>query len=179
MSGLAFYLYPNPAILSHTAITTIEVYWKLYYNSIKAALPVQKISMARIVYPMVFGYLLHMRAFTPWLAPSILKKIMHFTTNYKWVSNQQWPQPPSDCQFQKIIFFFHFFLQRCKYLHQISPDSVWTEATILSLIQGIKIQMGFISFYLLKTEEWCCVRLHWLCCDFKLPLIFSLCVCLQ
>lgn len=86
LCGLVFYLYPDQAIFSHTAVTIIEIYWTLYYDRIKAFLkwiPLDKIKMLHIVFPIVFGYMCHIRAFTPWLAPAMLKKLMHFSTNYK------------------------------------------------------------------------------------------------
>lgn len=86
LCGLVFYLYPDHAIFSHAAITTIEIYWTLYYEKIKSLLnwiPLDKIKMVHVVFPIVFGYALHIRAFKPWLAPAILKKLMHFSTNYK------------------------------------------------------------------------------------------------
>lgn len=85
-SGLPFYFYPNFAIFSHTAINIIEIYWNLYYDQIKTMfkwIPLDRIPLKNIVFPFVFGYALHIRAFEPWLAPSILKKLMHLTTNYK------------------------------------------------------------------------------------------------
>lgn len=86
MCGLVFYLYPDQSIFSHTAITIIEIYWKLYYDQIKSYvtwIPLDKIKIVHIVFPIVFGYVTHIRAFNPWLAPPILKKLMHLSTNYK------------------------------------------------------------------------------------------------
>lgn len=86
LSGLAFYLYPDRAIFSHTAITIIEIYWTAYYERIKSFLkwiPLDKIKMTHVIFPFAFGYVCHIRAFNPWLAPPMLMKFMHFTTNYK------------------------------------------------------------------------------------------------
>ncbi|XP_055324797.1 uncharacterized protein LOC129579144 [Sitodiplosis mosellana] len=86
LCGLVFYLYPDQSIFSHTAITIIEIYWKLYYEQIKSFvtwIPLDKIKIIHIVFPIVFGYVTHIRAFNPWLAPPILKKLMHLSTNYK------------------------------------------------------------------------------------------------
>lgn len=85
-SGITYYVYPDQAILSHVAINVIEIFWKLNYERIKLLIPFipfDKLSMTQIVFPIVFGYLCHVRAFTPWLAPSMLKKLMHLTTNFK------------------------------------------------------------------------------------------------
>lgn len=87
LCGSAFYLYPDQSIFSHTAITIVEIYWTLYCEQIKSYLkwiPLDKIKMIYIVFPIVFGYVCHVRVFYPWLAPSILKKLMHLTTNYKY-----------------------------------------------------------------------------------------------
>lgn len=86
LCGIAFYLYPDISVFSHTVITIIEIYWTLYYEQIKSYvkwIPLDKINMVQIVFPIVFGYVLHIRAFHPWLAPSILKKLMALTTSYK------------------------------------------------------------------------------------------------
>lgn len=97
LCGSAFYLYPDQAIFSHTAITIVEIYWTLYYEQIKTFLkwiPLDKIKMIYVFFPIAFGYVCHVRVFYPWLAPSILKKLMHLTTNYKYVL------PEMECTFQ-------------------------------------------------------------------------------
>lgn len=86
ISGLTFYLYPNYSLLSHASINIIEIYWNLYYEKVKSFvhwLPWDHIRMKCFVFPFVFGYALHIRAFEPWLAPSMLKKLMHLTTSFK------------------------------------------------------------------------------------------------
>ncbi|XP_031619734.1 uncharacterized protein LOC116338535 [Contarinia nasturtii] len=86
MSGLVFYLYPDQSIFSHTVITIIEIYWTHYYEQIKTFLkwiPLEKINMIHVVFPLVFGYVTHIRTFYPYLAPAIQKKLMHLSTNYK------------------------------------------------------------------------------------------------
>lgn len=87
LCGSAFYLYPDQAIFSHTVITIVEIYWTLYYEKIKSHLkwiPLDRIKMIYIFFPIAFGYVCHVRVFYPWLAPAILKKLMHLTTNYKY-----------------------------------------------------------------------------------------------
>lgn len=86
LCGLAFYLYPDFSVFSHTVITIIEIYWTIYYEQIKSTLkwiPLEKIKMVHVVFPFVFGYVIHLRAFKPWLAPAILKKFINLTTNFK------------------------------------------------------------------------------------------------
>lgn len=101
LCGSAFYLYPDQAIFSHTAITIVEIYWTLYYEQIKSYvkwIPLDKIKMIYVFFPIAFGYVTHVRVFYPWLAPAILKKLMHLTTNYKYVLHDS---------FANSIYKFH------------------------------------------------------------------------
>lgn len=134
LSGLAFYLYPNTSIFGHIVITTIEIFWKLHKDTLKRLLPwlpIDVVSMNIVTFPIVFGIMNHVRAFTPWLAPSMLKKIMSLSTNYKYVI---------------LGYEFHFepndhpvYLQRRRHLHQIPQGTFWTRTTIHTLIKLIKI----------------------------------------
>lgn len=88
LSGLAFYLYPNTSIFGHIAITIVEIFWKLNKPTLRQKcpwLPIDAVSMNIVTFPIAFSIMNHVRAFTPWLAPSMLKKIMSLSTNYKWV----------------------------------------------------------------------------------------------
>lgn len=111
LSGFTFYFYPNLAVFSHATITIVELFWNKYYEQIKSYMkwiPLDKIKMMGIIFPIVFGYVLHIRAFTPWLAPSMLKKLMHLTTNYKYNSifDLKWFENNFD-----ILFFFFFVIK--------------------------------------------------------------------
>lgn len=133
LSGVSFYFYPNIAVLSHAATTIIEIYWIKYYNQMKFIsnwIPLDKIKM--IIFPVVFGYVLHIRAFTPWLAPSMLKKLMHLTTNYKYKSISSLLYFLDICFNSNIYFFFILLLNRDariytryhKYLFGLEPQFI-------------------------------------------------------
>lgn len=121
LSGLSFYFYPNIAVFSHAATTIIEIFWIKNYNQMKFIsnwIPLDKIKM--IIFPIVFGYVLHIRAFTPWLAPSMLKKLMHLTTNYKYVF-------VFFNTFLKTIFqIFPFLFHRFTEMQEFTPDIIST-----------------------------------------------------
>lgn len=88
LSGLAFYFYPDFSIFSHIVITVVELYYKLNKDRIKSFvpwIPLDKINMMHVFFPPLLGYLLHIRSFTPWLAPQMLKKFMHLTTDARYV----------------------------------------------------------------------------------------------
>lgn len=90
VAGGSFYLYSDTQLLCHALVTAIEQFWENYKTlSITSGTPaiaiLSRLPIARIFYPFGFAYLLHVRAFEPWLAPAVLKNLMNLTTNFKWV----------------------------------------------------------------------------------------------
>lgn len=88
-AGIAFYLYPDPQLLAHATATAVQLTWDNYIqqNSDSERPTVinvmNRLELARLFYPLAFAYLLHVRVFYPWLAPSVLQNLMHLTTNFK------------------------------------------------------------------------------------------------
>lgn len=87
LSGSAFYFSPDASIFGHASACVIETLWARYCAS---DLPkpelvelFNRLPIARLFYAFGVGYLFHVRAFYPYLAPSLLKKIMQYVTNHQ------------------------------------------------------------------------------------------------
>lgn len=87
IAGSAFYLSPDVSIFGHASACVVETLWERYYTSnIPKPELVElfnKLPISRLFYAFGVGYLFHVRAFYPYLAPGLLKKIMQFVTNHQ------------------------------------------------------------------------------------------------
>lgn len=87
ISGSTFYLSPDMSIFGHASACVIETLWQRYLSS-DSPKPeivhlINQLPIARLFYAFGVGYLFHIRAFYPYLAPGLLKKIMQFVTNHQ------------------------------------------------------------------------------------------------
>lgn len=89
LAGGFFYFYPQLPFLAYCIACTIEISWQRIrrYKRQKFAI-IQKIDalpLAKISYPILMGFLFHMRSFYPWQTPTLLQKVMNFVTCRQWV----------------------------------------------------------------------------------------------
>lgn len=87
IAGSAFYLSPDLSIFGHASACVVETLWERYCAS-DISKPewvayFNRLPLARLFYAFGVGYLFHVRAFYPYLAPGLLKKIMQFVTNHQ------------------------------------------------------------------------------------------------
>lgn len=83
VAGGFFYFYPQSSFLAYAIACTIEIVWQRMQNSKRPHQFIRKINelpLARIFYPIIMGYLFHMRSFYPWQTPTLLHKVMSFVT---------------------------------------------------------------------------------------------------
>lgn len=84
LAGGFFYFYPQLSFLSYGLACTIEIVWQRFrkhkHRRFAIIRRIDQLPLARIFYPILMGYLFHMRSFYPWQVPTLLHKVMAFVT---------------------------------------------------------------------------------------------------
>lgn len=63
---------------------TIEILWQRILRNkqrkFEFMLKINKLPLARICFPLLMGFLFHMRSFYPWQSPNLLHKVVNLVT---------------------------------------------------------------------------------------------------
>lgn len=84
LAGSLFYIYPKLPFLSYGIACAIEIVWKRLRRHKRRRFTIirklDKLPLARIFYPILMGFLFHIRSFFPWQTPTLIQKVMSFVT---------------------------------------------------------------------------------------------------
>lgn len=80
LAGGFFYFYPQLPFLAYGIACTIEILWQRLRRRRKFIIirKLDELPLARIFYPILMGFLFHMRSFYPWQTPTLIHKVMKF-----------------------------------------------------------------------------------------------------